>query len=209
MRGLSKYSQIALDMAHKIVKGELTIGERVYGRSTLASLYNVSPETIRRSLTLLAEAGIVRVSQGSGVTILSKDLAFEFIERYKVKNSLASIKKELKALLKEKNERELRFIDLIDNLIEYSDNLKHVSPYNPFEIDIDEEYSNAGKTVAEVEFWKRTGGTIIAIKRGENIIVSPGPSYTLEVGDTIVVVGDLDVYYKVKKFLNNHTDKRE
>lgn len=202
MRGLSKYSQISLDMAHKIVKGELTIGERIYGRSTLASLYNVSPETIRRSLTLLAEAGVVRVSQGSGVTILSKDLAFEFIEKYKGKSSLASIKKELKVLLKEKNEMELRFIDLINNLIEYSDNLKHISPYNPFEIDINEDYSKAGKTIAEVEFWKSTGGTIIAIKRGENMIVSPGAKYTLEVGDTIVVVGDLDVYHRVKSFLN-------
>jgi len=200
---ISKYSQIALDLAHKIVKDELTIGERIYGRSTLASLYNVSPETIRRSLTLLAEAGIVKVSQGSGVTILSKDLAFEFIEKYKEKISLASIRKELRELLETKNKMELRFIELINKLIEYSDNLKHISPYNPFEIDINKDYSMAGKTIAEVEFWKSTGGTIIAIKRGENMIVSPGPKYTLEVGDTIVVVGDQDVYYRVKSFLKN------
>lgn len=202
MANLSRYSQIALDLAHKIVKGELSIGERVYGRSTLASLYNVSPETIRRSLTLLAEAGIVLVSQGSGVTILSKDLAFEFIEKYKGKISLADMKKEVRTLLKEKSKMEHQFVDLINNLIEYSDNLKHISPYNPFEIDINEDYSQAGKTIAQVEFWKSTGGTIIAIKRGENIILSPGPKYTLEVGDTIVVVGDLDVYYKVKSFLH-------
>src|SRR5690554_5852581 len=167
MRGLSKYSQIALDMAHKIVQGELTIGERIYGRSTLASLYNVSPETIRRSLTLLAEAGVVKVSQGSGVTILSKDLAYEFIEKTKGKNSLASMKKELKILLKERKEMEIKFEELINNLVEYSDNLKHITPYNPFEIDIDDSYPDAGKTVAEVEFWKRTGGTLISIKRGE------------------------------------------
>lgn len=201
MKSQSKYSQIALDLSHKIVKGELSIGERVYGRSTLASLYNVSPETIRRALTLLAEAGIVLVSQGSGVTILSKDLAFEFIERNKGKSSLASIKKEVRTLLKEKNEMERRFVDLINNLIEYSDNLKHISPYNPFEIDISKDYTNVGKTIGEVKFWKSTGGTIIAIKRGENFILSPGPNYTLEEGDTIVVVGDLDVYYRVKSFL--------
>ena len=202
MRGLSRYSQIALDVAHKIVQGELTIGERLYGRSTLASLYNVSPETIRRSLALLSEAGIVEVTQGSGVTIRSKDLAYEFIEKYKNKNSLASIKKELRELVKEKKEMENHMHDLINNLIEYSDNLKHITPYNPFEIEIGESYQNAGKTVAEVEFWKQTGGTIIAIKRREKMIISPGPNYTLNVGDIIVVVGDLDVYYKVKQFLN-------
>src|SRR5690554_5430609 len=188
MRGLSKYSQIALDMAHKIVQGELTIGERIYGRSTLASLYNVSPETIRRSLALLAQAGVVKVTQGSGVTILSKDLAYEYIEKNKTKSSLASIKKELRQLLQEKKKMDDEFVELTNNLIEYSDNLKHISPYNPFEIDIDETYENAGKTVAEIEFWKKTGGTLIAIKRGENMIISPGPNYTLEVGDTIVVV---------------------
>ena len=37
MKGLSKYSQIALDLAHKIVQGELSVGERIYGRSTLAA----------------------------------------------------------------------------------------------------------------------------------------------------------------------------
>ncbi|SJZ55136.1 TrkA C-terminal domain-containing protein [Garciella nitratireducens] len=202
MRGSSRYSQIALDMAHKIVQGELTIGEKLYGRSTLASLYNVSPETIRRSLALLSQAGIVEVNQGSGVTIRSKDLAYEFIEKYKSKNSLVSIKKELRKLVKQKKEMENHMYELINNLIEYSDNLKHITPYNPFEIEIDESYQNAGRTVAEVEFWKKTGGTIIAIKRGEEMIISPGPNYTLNVGDTIVVVGDLDVYYKVKRFLS-------
>lgn len=192
-------------MAHKIVQGELTIGERLYGRSTLASLYNVSPETIRRSLALLAEAGVVKVTQGSGVTILSKDLAYEFTEKYKNKNSLASIKKKLQKAIKEKQEMENHIMELMNNLVEYSDNLKHITPYNPFEVDIDESYEGVGKTVAEVEFWKRTGGTIIAIKRGEDLIISPGPSYTLNIGDTIVVVGNLDTYYKVKKFLNQLT----
>lgn len=202
MGGLSRYTQIALDMSHRIVQGEFTVGERIYGRSTLASLYNVSPETIRRSLALLAEGGVVKVSQGSGVIILSKDLAYEFIEKYKGKHSLASIKKELRNLLEEKKKMDINLWDMVHNLIEYSDNLKHINPYNPFEIDIESSYKEAGKTIAEVEFWKKTGGTIIAIKRGEQMIISPGPKYTLEVGDTIVVVGDQDVYYKLKQFLN-------
>ena len=174
MKGLSKYSQIALDLAHKIVQGELSVGERIYGRSTLASLYHVSPETIRRSLTLLAEAGVVRVTQGSGVTILSKDLAYEFIERTKGKYSLASMKKEIRLLLKERKAMEKKFEELVNNLVEYSDNLKHITPYNPFEIDIDGSYTNAGKTIAEVEFWKTPVGQIE--KRGDNMILLRVPT---------------------------------
>ena len=47
---LSQYLQIALDLATRIAKGELPEGSRIYGRSVMASEYNVSPETIRRAL---------------------------------------------------------------------------------------------------------------------------------------------------------------
>ena len=46
----------------------------------------------------------------------------------------------------------------------------------------------AGKQLLKWSF----GRVLVAqycLLRGENMIVSPGPKYTLEVGDTIVVVG--------------------
>ena len=45
----SQYLQIALDIAQRIAKGELPEGSRIYGRSLMASEYNVSPETVRRA----------------------------------------------------------------------------------------------------------------------------------------------------------------
>ena len=53
----SQYLQIALDLARRIVKGELPEGSRVYGRSVMASEYNVSPETIRRGQTVILSPG--------------------------------------------------------------------------------------------------------------------------------------------------------
>ncbi|WP_369074759.1 cation:proton antiporter regulatory subunit, partial [Klebsiella pneumoniae] len=32
-----------------------------------------------------------------------------------------------------------------------------------------------GKTAAETKFWQNTGATIVAIKRGDELIISPGP----------------------------------
>lgn len=47
-----KYRQISLDIARKIINGDIKEGEKLYGRSELAALYNVSPETIRRAITV-------------------------------------------------------------------------------------------------------------------------------------------------------------
>ena len=41
------YIKIAVDIAHRIVNNQFSEGERITGRTTLVSIYNVSPETIR------------------------------------------------------------------------------------------------------------------------------------------------------------------
>ena len=43
----SQYLQIALDLVSIIAKEEFSEGSKIYGRSVMASEYNVSPETIR------------------------------------------------------------------------------------------------------------------------------------------------------------------
>ena len=78
------YSQIALDIAFRISKGEIKEGTRLSGRSVLASEYKVSPETIRRSLRILEDMAIVKVFPGSGVEISSRAAAAGFIEHYNV-----------------------------------------------------------------------------------------------------------------------------
>ena len=46
MKGQKKaaYVSIALDIANKILNGEFREKQKISGRSTLASMYNVSPE---------------------------------------------------------------------------------------------------------------------------------------------------------------------
>ena len=54
-----RYEKIALDIANAIYKGQYEEGEKIYGRSTLAGTYNVSPETIRRAIKILEDVGVV------------------------------------------------------------------------------------------------------------------------------------------------------
>ena len=74
------YQLIALDMAEKIVAGRYQVGEKVHGRSTLASKYNVSPETVRRAMYLLKDMEILEMKQGSGIFIKNVEKAQAFVE---------------------------------------------------------------------------------------------------------------------------------
>ena len=80
------YQQIAIDIASRIAKKDIPIGYKLKGRSVLAGEYNVSPETIRRSMHLLEDIGIVQVSPGSGITVTSTEAASNYIKKFSIKN---------------------------------------------------------------------------------------------------------------------------
>jgi TrkA domain protein len=46
-----------------------------------------------------------------------------------------------------------------------------------------------GHNISELEIRKRTGASVIAIKRGEKIIPNPDPNEKFEMGDLILLVG--------------------
>ncbi|MDU7441409.1 MAG: GntR family transcriptional regulator, partial [Clostridium sp.] len=60
------YKKIALDIANKIQLNNILEGDILHGRSTLSSKYNVSPETIRRSMILLEDVEVVKTIKGKG-----------------------------------------------------------------------------------------------------------------------------------------------
>jgi K+/H+ antiporter YhaU regulatory subunit KhtT len=195
------YKKIALDMASRVYKGEFREGQRVHGRSTLAGEYNVSPETIRRAMRLLADMNVIAVSQGSGIHIVSRKNAQNFIERFQSKETIGSLKAEIRNLMGQKRKIESRMDELLGKIIDYSDRLKNVNNITPIEIEIPSNSSIIGKTISESKFWQNTGATIVAIKRNDSVILSPGPYAGFEQGDIIVVVGDSAVLEWVKKFL--------
>jgi len=48
----------------------------------------------------------------------------------------------------------------------------------------------AGEKLGDTNVRERTGASVIAIQRDEEVIASPGPNERLEAGDTLVVIGD-------------------
>lgn len=196
------YQQIAIDLANRIAHNEFRIGEKIHGRSTLAGEYNVSPETIRRSVILLQDMNIVEVAQGSGILVKSIDEAFKFIERFRNKDSMTSIKKDIENTLDEKKKLDEKLISFLDKLIDYSERFKKSNPFAPIELEVPIKSKLVGKTIAEVNFWQNTGATIIGIRRSSSLILSPGPYATFNEGDIYIMIGEESSYERVKVFLN-------
>ncbi len=196
------YHSIALDIAQRIINGDFPVGTKISGRSLLAGQYNVSPETIRKAISLLKDSAVVNVSQGKEVLVTSVDKAYHFIEHHKSMHSVYSLKQDLEILLLQKQELDNRFEEVLTQIIRYSDRLKNLTPYNPVEVTIPEDSHVIGRNIAEIKLWQHTGATIVAIRRGTEIIISPGPMAVINPLDKLVIVGNEDIVQETIRFIN-------
>ena len=186
----SQYLQIALDLATRIAKGELAEGSRIYGRSVMASEYNVSPETIRRALRLLADMKVVEVKPQSGAKVLSADSARRYIENFEESADVHAIRAQLKSLLEEYEHLSRRLTETVTALIKSRETFAAAGePLPNYEVPVPKDSPLIGKSIGALKFWQSTGGTIVAIRRGQTVILSPGPYAELYGGDIIVLVG--------------------
>lgn len=197
------YQQIAIDIASMIAKDEYIVGSKLFGRSTLAGKYNVSPETIRRSIKLLEDVNIVKVNAGIGIIINSKEEAIKFIQKFQVVDSVKSVKNQIVSMMDKRNVIEEQINQSLKKLMDYSDRFPHTNPFEPFEIKILDISNLIGKTISETNFWQNTGATIIGIRRNEQVILSPGPYAIFEVNDYIILIGDEISYNRCYSYLNN------
>ena len=49
----------------------------------------------------------------------------------------------------------------------------------------------AGRSIGELQFRQKTGATIVAVRKGEELLLSPGPATPLQGGDVVVVACEL------------------
>lgn len=186
----SQYLQIALDIARRIAKGELPEGQRIYGRSVMASEYNVSPETIRRALRLLSDMKVVEVKPQSGAVVLSVDSARRYIENFEENADVRALRQQLKDLMAEYADLSRRLSDTVTALMKSRETFAAADePFPNYEVPVPKDSPLIGKSIGELKFWQSTGGTIVAIRRGQTVILSPGPYAQLYGGDVIVLVG--------------------
>ncbi len=199
-----RYQQVAADVASRIVDKEYHVGDKIHARSSLASYYGVSAETARRAISVLADMNIVEVTKGSGAVVTSHENAVNFISQYQDIQSVTHLKREIVEILERQSEDTKNLKDSIGKLMDRTERFRSVNPFTPFEIQIEERVWAIGKTIAEVNFWHNTTATVIALRRDENLLLSPGPYSVLMAGDILYFIGEEKCYDRVKQFLYPH-----
>ena len=197
------YIKIAVDIAHRIINNEFLEGEKITGRTTLVSIYNVSPETIRRSLALLKDMNVVTVNEKSGIIINNKNAAKEFLYKFKTKSDFTNLNNETFDLIKMRKEIDNKLEKNITSIIEFATQLRNVGSIIPFENIVKKDSVAVGKSIGELNFWHNTKATIIAVKRDGDLFLSPGPYFIINTDDIIVYVGDDSVLENVKNYIDN------
>ncbi len=199
----ARYIKIAQDICSKIVAGEYQEGSILKGRSVLASFYNVSPETIRKSVNLLAREGIVNIKRGVGIFVLSVLHAQQFQEKWKDKTLVQNKYENLLKLLQEKKDLDLEIDTAIKDM---KDSFAYQTKESVqlLEIMVPEKSWIDGKKIGEVYFYNYTEATIVAVVSKEDGVAktSVGPDYVIHAQDKLIFVAkDKLTFDRVASFL--------
>ena len=199
--GLTQYTRIAISLAERIASGQLQEGDKLSGRSKLSPEYNVSPETIRRTLRLLADMKVVEVKEQSGVYVLSADNARRYLHNFADQTDIRGKQQQLKELLVRQEHLNRQMAALCRDILDETSQTPDALPN--YYCRIPDDWPHSGTTVGALRFWQATGATIVAIRRGLSYIVSPGPYAELYAGDAVIFVGGVKAREAVSHFFAN------
>jgi K+/H+ antiporter YhaU regulatory subunit KhtT len=157
----------------------------------------VSPETIRRALAILEERGIVELHPGIGVTVCSKPNAEGYLAEYSQRQILSDIQQRLRQYLEERSHLDNEIARLTDELLDYTfkmaTRLQRIQ-----ELRVEADSPLVGKSLEEVQFRGRTGGTVLAIQRRTKEIVAPEAHTIVQTGDVLTVIAPPEAFEQTK-----------
>ena len=198
----SRYQEIAVEVAQMIADGWYKVGDKINARSTLASKYNVSPETARKAVNMLTDLGIVDIRQGSGTYVASREKAQLFVDRYQNTASMQEIQAEIEASVARQEDELAHMTKLLNTLIGQTKRKHQTTSFVPYDILIDDQCFYLGRSIGELDIWQQTGATIVAVGRDGDFIMSPGPYETINPGDILLFVGDDQSKLRMQKLFN-------
>ena len=203
------YYQVAFDIASKIAAGDLKEGDRFSGRSLMGSQYGVSPETIRRALGHLNDLGIVSIKNNSGSTVQSQKRAKEYVEQYQANLDLLSLKIKLREMVAQRDALNAEINHISEQIVDLLERFRSSDRFRTYEFAIQKDCAVAGQTIGAIRFRQRTGATIVAIQKGAELQLSPGPETELDQGDVLVVACELSQIDEVSQLLSPGEMARE
>lgn len=195
------YSQVAFDIAAKIAAGEIKEGQRFTGRSLMGTQYEVSSETIRRAMRDLGNMGIISVQAKVGSTVLSQKRAVEYVEQYQAGKDLRVLKNRLRDLTAQRDSLNEEINQTFQRIVDLTGRFRYSDSLRTYEFTVEASNSAAGRSIGDLEFRQKTGATIVAVRKGDEVLLSPGPKTKLEPGDVVVVASELTHIGQVSELL--------
>ena len=150
--GLTQYTRIAISLAERIASGQLKEGDKLSGRSKLSPEYNVSPETIRRTLRLLADMKVVEVKEQSGVYVLSADNARRYLHNFADQTDIRGKQQQLKELLVRQEHLNRQMAALCRDILDETSQTPDALPN--YYCRIPDDWPHSGTTVGALRFWQ-------------------------------------------------------
>ncbi len=196
------YLQVARDIAGRIASGEIAEGERFSGRSLMSSQYKVSPETIRRALGILAEMDVLSMRQNVGAVVKSRERAAQYVDQYGEIAGIRILREELAQLIAQRRALDEKIDETILKLADMAERFRNSGDMQTYEFSVPEGVTIAGRTIAESSFRAETGATILAVRRGAKVNLSPKPDELIAAGDVLVVVCGAVLVPLVSEFIN-------
>lgn len=203
---IPRYLTIAVNLSSRIASGEIPEDEKLKGRSVLSTEYNVSPETIRRAMSILSDKKVVRVVPGKGIIVFSRKNALQFLESFKTNETITDLRKQLSIKFEEKKKIDENIIDLVNRIIQSSTD-RRSDLIKPIDIVIPENSHVIGKSIGELQIWHNTGATIIGIIQDNKVVISPGPYYEFHQNERVLIVGDANVINRFNSYVSRAEEK--
>ncbi|MBS9337989.1 GntR family transcriptional regulator [Fructobacillus parabroussonetiae] len=200
-----RYHKIAQDIAEAIVNKKFEVGQKLHARSTLAATFGVSAETARKAISVLADLDIVKAVHGSGVEVLSRKKAVEFLAQAKESRNLQETNSEIKKMIAEQKQGLLALDQSFSLLLDQTQRVSQQNPMSPFEFIPKADSSKLNQSIGSLNVWQNTGATIVAILHGDDLILSPGPYANILPGDTIYFIGSDKTVEAMQQFFDSST----
>ncbi|MDD4120608.1 MAG: TrkA C-terminal domain-containing protein [Clostridia bacterium] len=197
---IPRYLKIAVSICESIISDEYQEGTKLKGLSVMATKYGVSQETVRRSLNLLSDKGIINIANGKSSIVISKDQAKAFIISFDKNSIIQQMQLSLVEAHRRRDEIDKEIDSITDQLV-YMHKHKVSDKLEPFEIEIDSQSHMINRSIGDLEIWHNTGATILGIVREEETIVSPGPYFEFKAKDKVIIVGDKYIVERFNSFM--------
>ncbi|MGT2666320.1 GntR family transcriptional regulator [Streptococcus rifensis] len=187
---IATYQKIAVAVAKKIATGDYKVGQKIKSRTTLASLFHVSPETVRKGINILADHKIVTTKQGSGVWITSQDKALAFVQSYEQEHSLAIIRQDIEDKLESQRLEMKKLEQALEELFQQTKKSRGHFALQLYRLVLNKPLKEPNVSLNKRNIWQNSGATIVALARDETLKISPDPKLIPKQGDVLYFVGN-------------------